>query len=654
MTRKPSGSARLLGVEAGATRTVAILEECDRESLEGSHVRELQLGPANLRLLDDKHLADHFRKIARACPTLDTIAIGMAGARTEADRQRIRRTAAEVWPGVPCYATNDLETALQAADNPTAVPRFRRLERKHPHGGRYLEGRLADELDTMPRVLILSGTGSCCFGQTADGKSAKVGGWGHILGDKGSGFEIGLRALKAVVYYHDRDCEWSELGRRILRKLQLNEPDDLIGWVQKAGKDDVAALAVEVFTAWSKRDKIASDVLAGAADSLAGDALSCARRLVKPGTKVRFVLAGGVLLNQPRFARMLAALLRKSWPNSVVTPLQRESVWGAVELAKREFQNGGARVLASPDVSPNHPSARLARSRLSHQYFPSLESLRSSPTEQRNPRSVNLDKLPVGEAIVLMLSEDAKIPAAILGQRKKIEQAISLIVRTFQRRGRLFYVGAGTSGRLGVLDASECPPTFRVPPDHVQGIIAGGNRALWESVEGAEDDATAGARAIQFRGVGRKDVVVGIAASGRTPFVWGAFREAGRRGAKTVLLCFNPHLEIPRRHRPDLVIAPDVGPEILTGSTRLKSGTATKLILNMFTTLAMVQTGKVVSNLMIDVNPSNVKLRDRAVRIVRELTGADPATVAGALEKSGWVVKKAYERLRRKRRRGRD
>jgi len=277
--------------------------------------------------------------------------------------------------------------------------------------------------------------------------------------------------------------------------------------------------------------------------------------------------------------------------------------------------------------------------------------LEFSPTEQRNPRSLGLDKLPVAEAISLMLSEDARIPAAILEQRKKIEQAIQLIVRAFRRGGHLLYVGAGTSGRLGVLDASECPPTFRASPGQVQGIIAGGNRALWESVEGAEDDSNAGARAIQFRGVGRKDVVVGITASGRTPFVWGALSAARRLGAKTLLLCFNPHLRIPRSHRPDLIIASDVGPEILSGSTRLKCGTATKLILNMFTTLAMAQTGKVISNLMIDVNPSNAKLRDRAVRIVRDLTGADAAGAEKALAECDWVVKKAYERLRQEGRR---
>jgi N-acetylmuramic acid 6-phosphate etherase len=183
----------------------------------------------------------------------------------------------------------------------------------------------------------------------------------------------------------------------------------------------------------------------------------------------------------------------------------------------------------------------------------------------------------------------------------------------------------------------------------VQGIIAGGARAITSAVEGAEDDYDAGGRAIEFRGVGKRDVVVGIAASGRTPYVWGALQAAKQRGAATVLLCFNPHLDIPRALQPNVVIAPDLGPEILTGSTRLKSGTATKLVLNLLTTLAMVRLGKVLGNLMVDLNPSNVKLRDRAVRIVRELTGADYGTAQAALEQSGWVVQRTVARLGRKR-----
>ena len=265
---------------------------------------------------------------------------------------------------------------------------------------------------------------------------------------------------------------------------------------------------------------------------------------------------------------------------------------------------------------------------------------------------MNLDKLPLGDAVRLMLSEEATVPRKLLAERHRIEQVIRAVVRAFRRGGRLFYVGAGTSGRLGVLDASECPPTFRTSPDMVQGIIAGGRKALWRSVEGAEDDADAGARAMRQGHVTRRDVVVGIAASGTTPFVWGALRKARRRGATTVLVSFNPFLHIPRRQRPTVVIAPNLGPEVLTGSTRLKAGTATKLLLNMFTTLALVRLGKVRSNLMIDLNPTNTKLRERAARIVQDLTQADPAAARRALERAGWSIKKAIARPGRKRRSG--
>jgi N-acetylmuramic acid 6-phosphate etherase len=221
-----------------------------------------------------------------------------------------------------------------------------------------------------------------------------------------------------------------------------------------------------------------------------------------------------------------------------------------------------------------------------------------------------------------------------LAKKVLLARAVTLVARAFKSGGRLFYFGAGTSGRLGVLDASECPPTFRTDPKLVQGIIAGGDSALRRAVEGAEDDALAGAREIRVRRITARDVVVGIAASGTTRFVWGALGEAKRRRAATMLVCFNPHLVIPRALRPDVVIAPDLGPEVLTGSTRLKAGTATKLVLNILTTLAMVRLGKVASNLMVDVNPSNAKLRTRAVRIVQELTGRGASAAESGLCKS--------------------
>lgn len=595
-----------LGIECGGTKSVAILAQGS-----GRQAVQLEAGPANLRLLSDPDLVAHFRKISaihkNSAPPV-AVAIGMAGARTEMDRQRIRNAAATVWPGACLYATNDLETALIAA-------------------------QIADDRE-RPRVLVLSGTGSCCYGQTPEGKTAKVGGWGHFIGDKGSGYEIGLRALKAVVYYYDRDGVWPKLGQKLLRSLQLNEPNDLIGWVQSASKTDIAALAVEVFAAWSKGDKIATDIITAAAESLASDAAHCAGRLVKAGTPVQFVFAGSVLLKQPRFARMIGDRIQELWPESVVAPLNRDSVWGAVDLAKKAYERRDEEQ-AAPVPSKESPVASI------------FLSTDLPATERRNPRSTNLDRLPVEEMVSLMLSEDEKVPKAIAKERDKIARAVRMITAAFKKGGRLFYIGAGTSGRLGILDASECPPTFRTPPEMVQGIIAGGQSALWKAVEGAEDDAVAGAEAIRFNDITSKDVVVGIAASGRTPFVWGALMEARARKAGTMLICFNPSLKVVPKHKPNIIIAPDIGPEVLTGSTRLKAGTATKLILNMLTTLSMVRLGKVIGNLMVDLNPSNIKLRDRAIRIVCEITGVDRETAKKALEEEGWAVKTVCLKLRK-------
>ena len=624
-----SKSPVFLGIEGGGTRTVALLADAD-----GHLLQRFEAGPANFKLLTETQFLRRLREVKAALkefPQPAAIAIGLAGARGEPEWQRIRAAAAKVWPGMPCHATHDLETALAAGETEQKAKGKRQKE-----VAERATSAFSLQLSTAAQVLVLSGTGSCFYGRCADGRTARFGGWGHILGDKGSGYEIGLRALKACVFYLDRDGEWSRLGERVLRALQLNEPNELIPWAQAASKADIAALAEEVFAAAAERDAIARDILEGAAASLAKDGVACAQKLAKPGAPVQFVLAGSVLLKQPKFARRVAQELAQRWPGGAITPLARESAWGAVELATRA---GGLQPPSAESDSKfggYKPPAR-ARAQIPHSL---------SPTEQRHPHSMNLDKLPVAEAIELMLSEDEKIPAALRREAPKIELVIKKIAAAFKRGGRLFYVGAGTSGRLGILDASECPPTFRVAPELVQGIIAGGQTAVFRAVEGAEDDHAAGGRAVQFRGVGKLDVMVGIAASGRTPFVHGALAEARRRGAFTVLLCFNPAMTLAHGVA-HLVIAPNIGPEVLTGSTRLKSGTATKLVLNLFTTLAMVRTGKVISNLMVDLNPSNVKLRDRAARILCDLTGVSHATATTTLERHGWVVKSAWAALRK-------
>ena len=247
--------------------------------------------------------------------------------------------------------------------------------------------------------------------------------------------------------------------------------------------------------------------------------------------------------------------------------------------------------------------------------------------------------MPLDDAIKLMLAEDATLPGKVLAESAHLEWTIEAVAKAFASGGRLIYCGAGTSGRLGVLDASECPPTFRTPASLIQGIIAGGRSALWSAVEGAEDDEAAGVSSIASRSITAQDVVIGISASGHAPFVWGCLAEARRRGAQTVLVACNPGY----RDHPllDRAILPDTGPEVLTGSTRLKAGTATKLVLNLITTLALARSGKVVSNLMIDLNPSNTKLRDRATRIVQELAQVDAATAREALETNGWIIRQA-------------
>jgi N-acetylmuramic acid 6-phosphate etherase len=266
-------------------------------------------------------------------------------------------------------------------------------------------------------------------------------------------------------------------------------------------------------------------------------------------------------------------------------------------------------------------------------------------TEQRLPQSLNLDAMEIADAVALMSQQDAQAAAAVATQAAAIAQAVRIAAERLQRGGRMFYVGAGSSGRLGVLDAAECPPTFSTDPEMIQGIIAGGNDAMFHSVEGAEDDSQAGAAAMDAAGIGKDDLVLGIAAGGTTPFVHGALARAAQRQAATIFLCCVGASE--NEPGVDLVIRPLTGPEILTGSTRLKAGTATKMVLNALSTLVMVQLGKVYENLMVDLRASNAKLRDRAARIVGELTGLDRAAAANLLAQAGGQVKRAVVMRRR-------
>ena len=268
-----------------------------------------------------------------------------------------------------------------------------------------------------------------------------------------------------------------------------------------------------------------------------------------------------------------------------------------------------------------------------------LQTLSTLITEQRNPNSMHVDSLSALEIVQLMNEEDKQVPLAIEKCLPQIAQAVERIVAAFQQGGRLVYIGAGTSGRLGVLDASECPPTFGVSPEMVKGIIAGGERALRHPIEGAEDSKAQAVVDLQTIQFSSKDVLVGIAASGRTPYVIGALEYAKSLGSVTVSIASNPNSAM--ANIVDIAIDTVVGPEVLTGSSRLKSGTAQKLVLNMLTTASMILMGKCYQNLMVDVQASNEKLKARAIRIVMQATDCDKALAEETLKQADQNAKLA-------------
>ncbi|HUJ09145.1 MAG TPA: N-acetylmuramic acid 6-phosphate etherase [Verrucomicrobiae bacterium] len=558
----------VLGIEGGGTRTIALLADPS-----GKIVERFELGPLNLKLATDSEISQTLRCLRSLTINREpsAIALCLAGCRTETDRQRLHQLARRTWPKAQSFFIgSDLDSGLAAAFGADGTG-----------------------------ILVISGTGSVVVGRNAKGDMARAGGWGHLLGDHGSGYWIALSGLRNAIRNYDRKTKIDRPLHQALARLCLNSPDELVEWATSATKDEIAALA-DVFLHRNK------GLLLQAASFLAMDCVAVARKLHLAAPTV--ALAGGVLQNNRNLRLWVTHRVRAGLPGARIVLVPKEPAIGALKLA-------GVNSTAPPlqDAIPPLPL-----------------------TEQRNPRTMDLDKRSASELIDTMLAEEARVIPALRKNKPAIEQTIKTIVSAFKRGGRLFYVGAGTSGRLGSLDANECPPTFSTDPDMIQAILAGGATALHSAVEGAEDDEAAGAEAMRVRSVGRLDVVIGIAASGSTPFVLGALDEAKRRQAKTFLLCCCP----PSIARHPLLLIP-TGPEVLTGSTRLKAGTATKLVLNMVTTISMIRLGKVKSNLMVDVKPTNDKLRNRACRIVATLKGCSEAEARRTLVQNRWNVKKA-------------
>lgn len=579
---------RILGIEGGATKTTWCLVNAD-----GSVHADGLAGCGNAAMLGDDDLRQLFRSISQALPSQPTsIGAGMAGVVTPALRARVAARLKEIFPGAQTVVVDhDAASGFLAA---------------HPSG---------------TGILVIAGTGSFVLGGR-DGRRARSGGWGHVAGDAGSAYHLAECGLRSVFASYDETGDVPALGVALLADTCMNSLESLCAWVtQNAGsKRTIAGLARTVVHAAEGGCPLALACVAECAGSLARGVANVARRLEMPRPVV--ALSGGLLLNaalyRETFSRLLAERLSPSEIRISTTP-------GAL---------GAARLVGAAATSPPRPADAACGK--------PADEVRRSNTEKRNPRTRHLDTRTVPDLVELFLDETARIVPALRTVAPRLAQAVEVIVTALQGGGRLFYIGAGTSGRLGVLDASEIPPTFGAATTLVQGIMAGGLQALTQGVEEIEDDRAAGEEAVRQRGAVAGDVVVGIAASGRTPFVLAALAEARQRGARTVFLTCNPQ-------RPELSTPVDVAvdiptePEFVTGSTRLAAGTATKIALNLLSTLAMIRLGKVRDNLMIDVRATNEKLRDRAVRIVVELTGWDEERAGATLAHRNWDVRRVID-----------
>jgi N-acetylmuramic acid 6-phosphate etherase len=573
-------SERILGVEGGGTKTSWVLAEQDGVALRA--IDQGKLPPSNFRLTPAERLHALFQQLPRE---VNRVGMFLAGCATEEDRSGLRTLCAGIWPAAKITVGSDRDSGLAAA------------------------------LGRADGIAVNAGTGASVTGRRGD-RMEKAGGWGHILGDAGGGYFISLQALRFILREYDLHRGEAQFTATILRALGLNNRDELVRWAQVADKNDVAGLVPVVFECAMNGDESVMKIVEEAAGVLSEYTAAVATRLGLLAPKV--ILLGGLFQRDGVYVHAFKRRLKKALSDARVSMSEQTPELGAAWLASNLEER--------PAVSAG------SRGR-------DEEYLAGALTEQRNVRSENLDKLTARQLVELFVEEESVVQEALRKEVASLGRAVEMATRALRGGGRLFYVGAGTSGRLGVLDASEIPPTFGAPADLVQGIIAGGAAALSRSVEGAEDDRGGGALAVAERGVGAADLVLALSASGRAPFILGALSEGKKRGAQTILLTCNPGR--PRFSDCDLEIDLATGPELLTGSTRLKAGTATKLALNIISTGAMVALGKVRGNLMIDVIASNEKLRDRAKRLVAELAHCSAAEAEERLELHGWNVRAA-------------
>ena len=591
---------RILGVEGGGTKTAWVLVVAEMPGSEFRIVDHGKLPPSNLRLTTPERLREIFAGLPKQ---IDRAGVFLAGCATEEDCRSLKQSCLEIWPNAKIVTGSDRDSGLAAA------------------------------LDHGDGIVVNAGSGSSVTGRRGD-RIERGGGWGHILGDAGGGYFLSIQALRLILREYDLHHSEMQFTAKILRALSLNNFDELVRWVQTADKMEIAMLAPVVFEAATGGDARMMEIVEEGVRVLCEYTEAVASRLRLLAPKV--ALIGGLFYRDSIYMHAYRRKLKKNLPDARVMIAERAPELGAAWLATKARDHG------SFHLEPLQSE---------------IDNLAAALTEQRNSRSENLEKMSERELAEVFVEEEKFVQEALRAAVGELTKAIEIVAESLRHGGRLFYVGAGSSGRIGVLDASEIPPTFGAPPDLVQGVIAGGVTALYRSVEGVEDQESAGALALDERKIKGLDVVIGITASGWTPFVFGALARAKSLGSKTILLTCNPHCS----HRPaagqtdgsqgrsysdvDLVITLEVGPELLTGSTRLKAGTATKVALNIISTGAMVVLGKVRGNLMIDLRASSMKLRDRAVRVLAELAQCDYESARNLLEANDWNLRAVLQKL---------
>lgn len=572
----PVSKQQILGIDGGATKTNWVLYEERDNALHP--VEEGRSGPGSMKLLSREEL----RHLLAGLPhTAGRVGVYLAGCATEQDRKVLHAVASEVWPEAIISAGSDRDCGYAAA------------------------------FGKGDGIAVISGTGSAVTGRK-EGQEDRAGGWGHLLGDTGGGYDLAIHALRRVLFDYDTGHRITPLARDVLRTLGLNTLRELSGWAQTARKGDLARLTPLLFA--HAQETEVREILRDGASALAHLTLAVARRLEFAQPKVR--LMGSVFLKQPFYVTLFSEAFLEDLPGADVAVTENSASLGAAMLAAQ------AELVAAPKQEEFHE--------------PHLEQ---AETEQANARSTDLDKLPTSDLVTLFIDEEHQVEQAIRNSKTEIVAAVEIIAKALKNGGRLFYAGAGTSGRLGVLDASEMPPTFGVPSDMVQGIMAGGYVALQNSVEGAEDDIHAGKLAVTDRGIGASDVVCGITASGRTPFVGAVLEAARAKGARTIFLTCNPKRQAGKISA-DVEIDLATGAELITGSTRLKAGTATKVTLNILSSCAMIRLGRVEGNFMARLQPTNDKLRHRAAKIVASRLGVSEAEAKERLKCSNWNIER--------------